>query len=179
MTMYFRLLRLILTTWFMEPRDAFKTYQLDYRALPLDCDINRHVTNSKYYAFMDLGRIHLMASSGLLQEAMKRQWFQVLSATHMTFIKPIAFWKKFELNSRILCWDNKYCYFEHRFEAEGKVLAIGLCRGAFIYKGKPVAPEEIYATTKQQPPSLESPEVIDIWQHLLQQQKQAMQNDDR
>ena len=69
--------------------------EIEYRALPTDCDINFHLTNSRYLAFMDLARTWMTERLSLLSIIMKKRWFPIVNATAITYIKDIKPWQKF------------------------------------------------------------------------------------
>ena len=67
MNLYLRLLFLLLGIWRLPPRGLLEASRAVFRVLPNDCDMNLHMNNGRYLSFMDLGRVHLMAQSGLLK----------------------------------------------------------------------------------------------------------------
>lgn len=90
MNLYFRLLLLfyrIKRNKLYQP--LLDEVEIDFRALPSDCDINLHLTNSRYLAFMDLARTWMTERLGLFSVVMKRRWFPIVNATAITYIKDI------------------------------------------------------------------------------------------
>ena len=132
MNLYIRLLCLLVRIWFIKAKGLFEPSVISFRVMPWDCDINRHLTNARYPAFMDLARTHLMGQVKLLKPMLKRRWLPVLAGSDCSFLRPIKPLQKFEVVTRLLTWDEKYFYVEQRFEVKGKVCMLALTKGLFI-----------------------------------------------
>ena len=176
MNLYFRLFYLLL--WEI-PRNKLRqsilaTSSYQFRVLPLDVDINAHLTNSRYLALMDLARTKMMSDAGVFKKIMKQKWLPVVSSTEITFIKDIKPWQTCTVESKILCWDEKYFYMEQRFVCGERVHAIANLRGLFIHKRKPVASQALMTLAGEvdiESPTI--PEHIQHWKALLTAKKNA------
>ena len=40
-------------------------FKLNFRVMPTDCDLNMHMTNARYFSFMDLGRVDVMLKTAI------------------------------------------------------------------------------------------------------------------
>jgi acyl-CoA thioesterase FadM len=172
--LYLRLLSLLLRLWIQQPprRDMLEESRVAFRVLPNDCDINFHMNNGRYLSFMDLGRVHLMAQSGLLPVILKQGWMPVLTAAEINFIRSIAPLQKFELVTRLVSWDDKYFYIEQKFESRGALCAHAYVKGLFLLKGAKVSNAEVVAASGYAgaPPPL--PEELRLWAELGNAKKQ-------
>ena len=65
--------------------------QLDYRVGLADCDFNRHLTNSKYPAYMDLGRWDIMVRTGALAVCLKHRIAPVVVDMNLEFKRELRF----------------------------------------------------------------------------------------
>lgn len=106
------------------------------RVWPNDLDANMHMNNGRYLTIMDLGRLDLILRSGLLRLALKRKYQPVLAAAQMRFRMQLKPLRPFDLETRVLCWDDKWVYIEQRFlfvtgKKAGAVAAIGIVKGGF------------------------------------------------
>ena len=110
MNLYLRLLRVLFLLPFLPRRGLLEASHVAFRVWPTDCDINMHMNNGRYLTFMDLGRVHLLAQTGLWRPMRRHGWFPVLGAAEITFIRPIDPLQKFHLVTRLLAWDEKYFY---------------------------------------------------------------------
>lgn len=173
MNLYFRFLFLLL--WQI-PRNKVRLSLLDtskysFRVLPLDCDINLHLTNSRYLALMDLARTLMMSDCGLFGKLAKRKWLPIVSSTEITFIKDIKPWQQCEIHSKMVGWDHKYFYIEQRFVCGSTVHAIANLRGLFVHKRKVIDIDELIALTGEDISSPPLPETIIHWKALLEAKK--------
>lgn len=131
MNLIFRLLLLLITSRFRPRHDLMDPVPLKLRVLPTDLDINFHLTNSRYLALMDLGRIELMLRTGLLGALIRRRWLPVVSSASLRFRREINPFQRYTLNTRLLGWDEKWFYIEQRFETARGLAAIGIVKGLF------------------------------------------------
>lgn len=132
MSLLFRLVLVVLAALRrksdLEPFDAGR---LQLRVLPTDLDPNWHVNNGRYLTLMDLGRIDLVIRIGLLRPVFRHRWMPVLGGAIIRFQRPLALWQRCTLVTRFLGWDEKWMYFEQRFESAGKLCAVAFVRALF------------------------------------------------
>ncbi|MEM7680059.1 MAG: thioesterase family protein [Pseudomonadota bacterium] len=169
MNLYFRLLLVIIKSLFGAKLDVLGTSVLSFRVLPNDLDTNVHMNNGRYLTIMDLGRLNMIIRNGLAKEFVKYKYAPVLSAVQARYRIPLMPFQRYELHSRIVCWDKKWAYMEQRFiivdgPKAGAVAAIGLLKGSFFDpKTKSVIPtDEIIARLPeaQQKNSPEFPDYV-------------------
>lgn len=172
MNLYFRLLILLVRLIGLPRTGLFEESRVSFRVLPTDCDVNLHMNNGRYLAFMDLGRLHLVAQIGLLGIILRRRWGAALGAAEINFIRPLAPFQKFELVTRLVTWDEKYAYMEQRFESRGVLCAHAFVKGLFLDRDRRVEPSEVSAAlgTAAVPPQM--PEELRIWVELGNVKKQ-------
>jgi len=164
--LYLRLLLLLLRLWRLPRRGLLESSCAAFRVLPNDCDINFHMNNGRYLSFMDLGRVHLMAQTGLLPVIVKQGWMPVLTAAEINFIRSIRPLQKFDLVTRLVSWDEKYFYIEQKFESRGVLCAHAYVKGLFLRKGVKVSNTEIASAagyTGAVPPM---PDELRLWAEL-------------
>ena len=172
MNLYLRLLILLFKLIGLPRKGLLEESRVAFRVLPNDCDINFHMNNGRYLTFMDLGRVHLMAQLRLLGVIFRNKWKPVLAAAEINFIRALAPFQKFDLVTRIVTWDEKYCYMEQKFESEGAVCAHAFVKGLFLdAKGK-VKNSAVVAELgfSESPPPM--PEELRIWAELGSVKKQ-------
>ena len=172
MNLYLRLLKLLSLLPFVQRQPLFETSRMTFRVWPNDCDINLHLNNGRYLTFMDLGRMHLVAQIGLLGEMLRRRWAPVLSAAEISFIRPLPPFRKFELVSRLLTWDDKYFYMEQRFVAGGRLCAVALVKGLFLQRRERVESRAVLAALGLDLTAPQMPEIVRHWNDLAALKKQ-------
>ena len=172
MNLYLRLVYVLWKIWRLPRTGLLEESRVSFRVLPTDCDINFHMNNGRYLAFMDLGRLHLTAQVGLLPIIVRKRWGAALAAAEIVFIRQLAPLQKFDLVTRIVTWDDKYAYMEHRFESGGVLCAHAFARGLFLEKGRRIGNAAVVAElgyTGEAPPL---PEELRIWAEMGSVKKQ-------
>ena len=107
MNLWFRLLRVLVQGLLRArvPWDA--RTRLDFRVWPLDLDLNLHMTNARYMALMDLGRMNLILQTGLGRLVVKERWGPVIASALVRFRRPLHLLEAFSLSTRIIAFERK------------------------------------------------------------------------
>jgi acyl-CoA thioesterase FadM len=124
-------------------------------------DFNRHVNNGRYLMLADIGRIHWFVKAGVMTAARQRNAFPVVGDSIAKFRRELKAFQTFEIHSRLLGWDDRWGFIEHRFVRGGRVLGVVAIRGVFKGPGGPVKPQELMADLGFTMPSPQLPE----WAH--------------
>lgn len=136
---------------------------LRFRVWPTDLDINLHMTNARYFSLMDLGRLDLMVRVGLGGAILRNRWQPVLGAANIRFRRSLRPFQRFTLVSRVLCWDEKYIFIEHRMETASGTAALAVVQGAFVARGRVVPPSDVLAAVGAAAQSPPMPEAVAAW----------------
>ena len=180
MNLYLRFLTLILRIIFFRrshTRKPLDTSIQSFTVCPHDCDINLHLTNARYFSFMDLGRTLHMAESGLLRLTLQNRWKLIASAQEIAYFRELPPFHRFQLQTTLLGWDNKYCYFEQRFERSGRLYSLGHSRVAIVGSGKVLDPGQVMRTLDPDCQMGELPDQIKAWKQMLSVKRQALFRD--
>lgn len=86
-----------------------------FRVWPTDVDILRHMNNGKYLSIMDVARFDLIQCNGVLALFEREAWYPVVVGQTISYRKSLNPWKKFEIESKILGFDDQAVYMEQRF----------------------------------------------------------------
>lgn len=129
MNLYFRLLIVLIRALFKPRMATLETSVLNFRVLPNDLDLHRHMNNGRYLSIMDLGRADLMLRTGIFTLVYKNRWTPVVGTVHMRYRRPLKLFQSFELQTRIVYWDDKWVFIEQRIISRGKVCALGTVQG--------------------------------------------------
>jgi acyl-CoA thioesterase FadM len=127
--LYLRFLIVFIRALFKPRMATLDTSILRFRVLPNDLDLNRHMNNGRYLSIMDLGRIDLMTRIGLFTLARKNRWLPVVGTVHMRYRRPLKLFQAFELQTRIVYWDEKWVFIEQAMISRGKICALGTVQG--------------------------------------------------
>ncbi len=125
-----------------EPRiDLLATTRIQLRVWPNDLDFNLHVNNGRYLMLADIGRIHWFIRSGVLGTARRHKAFPVVADAVAKFRRDLRAFQKFEIQTRLIGWDHKWGFLEHRFVRDGRVLGVVAIRGVFKGPDGPIDPQ--------------------------------------
>ena len=115
-----------------------------FRVLPTDLDVLGHMNNGVYFSIMDLGRMDLMIRAGSWAALSKHGYYPVASNETITFRKSLQPWQRFDLETRIVGYDEKAVFVEQRFVVKGEIYARAFMRGRFLKKtGGTVSMQEL------------------------------------
>ena len=156
--------------------DVMKATIIEGIVLPFDLDMNMHMNNSKYLREMDFGRIFHIVHSGLYAAIWSEGAFMVVGAISIRYRRSLNLWDRFQLRSRILCWDDSNFYYEQRFvNKQGFVCAVALLQMAVRH----TTPREILekACLNGSPESPPIPSQVEAWREAIQRSSESLKNE--
>jgi acyl-CoA thioesterase FadM len=125
--------------------DLLAATSVHLRVWPNDLDFNLHVNNGRYLALADIGRIHWFLKTGILAVARRRGAMPMIGDAIAKFRRDLRLFQTFELQTRLIGWDEKWAFMEHRFVRTGRVLGVVAVRGVFSGPDGPLDPRELAA----------------------------------
>lgn len=102
--------------------------RLPLRVWPTDLDVSVHMNNGRYLTIADLGRWDYMIRIGFWKAMKNRGWHPVVGTSKTWHRRSLLPFQKYELTTRILFWDEKWVYFEQRYEGVGKEAGALYCK---------------------------------------------------
>ena len=144
-----RMLWMMFTARFRRPLDLMGEHRLEFRCLPTDLDLNVHLTNSRFHTFMDQARFDLFLRCGVWQKLRAEGVGPVLGSSSIRFRKQVRPWQRFQVTARILSWDDRWIYMEHRLIAAGETAAIAIVNTAFVDEKGRISPERFASLMTQ------------------------------
>jgi acyl-CoA thioesterase FadM len=169
MVVLFRLLVAILKSRFRPRIGILDDCVVAMRVWPNDLDLNMHMNSGRYLSMMDIGRMAILARTRMLGPVLKRGWRPLVGATFIRYRRSLLPFERFTVRSRIVCWDEKWIYFEHILERRAEVAAHAYVRGLLRGREGNVAPHELLALAgKEGLPSPQMPEAVERWRGLLE-----------
>jgi acyl-CoA thioesterase FadM len=110
------------------------------RVWPHEADWS-NVHQAIYPLYMELGRWDVAIRSGLGHWMLKQRCAGILGAQMIRYYRPLKRLQAFELHTRVLGWDEKWFYMEHRLESLGRTMTIGYVQVMFLNpSGKRIQP---------------------------------------
>ncbi len=182
MNLYIRLFYMLVASFF-KPKIAnpLDESTLRFCVLPNDLDLNGHMNNGRYPTIMDIGRMDFVLRLQLAGYVIKNGYIPVLSSLTMRYRLPLLPFQKYDLKTRIICWDEKWVFMEHRFiivggKKDGAVAAVGLVKGSFFSKKTrgTIPTGEIMAAIGLTQESPEMPDYIRKWQESEESLREDM-----
>ena len=92
-----------------------------YRVMPWDLDANLHMNNVKYLKYLERGRVEHMIHTPWLRNMYRSNAKALIANTEVSYVKEMRLFQKFNVETRISSWDEKYLYIEQVF-ADGKTI---------------------------------------------------------
>lgn len=142
MNLYIRFFFHLIAAFFRgRVHNVLETTTLRFRVLPNDLDLNMHMNNGRYLTIMDIGRTDFVIRTGMFQKVIRAGQIPVLAAATIRFRVQLEPFREYALQTRIVCWDEKWAYMEQRFiitkgKKAGEIAAIAIVKGAFYDKKK-------------------------------------------
>jgi acyl-CoA thioesterase FadM len=152
--------------------DVLGTSRLPMRVWPNDLDLNLHMNNGRYFSAADIGRMDWWLRTGIWNRAILRGWRPVAGDANARFSRPMQVFERFELQSRLLGWNEKWFFTEHRFVRDEHVGASVIVRYLFQGKDGKQTPAAILALVGHTAPSPPLPGWLTNW-HQAQDQLTA------
>jgi len=140
---WLRLLRVGLGLVGASKVDLLATTRVRLRVWPNDLDFNLHVNNGRYLALADIGRMHWFVHTGLLGAARRYKAYPVVGDAIAKFRRDLRAFQSFDIHSRLIGWDHKWGFLEHRFVRGGRVIGVVAIRGVFKGPDGPVDPGKL------------------------------------
>jgi acyl-CoA thioesterase FadM len=143
MNLIIRLLIVLATAMFRGPLGLGDTSRVRLRVLPNDLDLNLHMNNGRYLTVMDLGRIDFLIRAGSPRLFLRNRWQPLIGGTIIRYRFGLRAFERFEVATRILCWDEKWFYFEQRVENSQGIAAIALSKALVRDRDGTVSPDSV------------------------------------
>ena len=106
-------------------------FKKTFRVWPHDLDAFGHMNNGRYLQIMDVARAEWMVRTGVFGSMRLQGWSALLGSGVTRFRRSLKLWQRYEVRTRLLCWDDRWFYFEHNFvDTAGRSVAVGVSRAA-------------------------------------------------
>ena len=159
----------------LRPLPAIGTFDADVlklRVWPSDIDFNLHLNNARYLSAMDYARVHLLARGRVLKPIMSERLVPIVGAVWMTYRRSLPLWARYELATRLVCWDNRWFYMEQTFTGDKGLVAVGWVKGALTDGNGTIVPQRIMDLVE---PGIVSPELPEALQMLNDLTREKLQ----
>lgn len=169
----FRILQFWIRSLFNKDRIRADELSVSYfRVMPWDCDPNFHMTNARYFSYMDYGRFWRYFHARIFKSIfVTNRWMPMATAQEITYIKDIAPFEKFSVHTRLAGWDDKYVYMAQDFYGKKGLCAKAMMRGVFVHKKKLIDIEKVLQVFGNPSQDASYNERIETWKKVLELKK--------
>ena len=138
-----------------------------FRVLPHDIDINLHLNNGRYLQIIDVNRMEFLLRTGVVKIILDLQWKPILGSTSIQFRRELRLWEQAIASTRLVGWDSRWVYLEHRIETlDGRPVAIAMAKAGFRSKGAWMPIEALRAALPFPLPEMVLPAHVNAWRDL-------------
>lgn len=164
MNLFFRLLLLFLTFRFHPRCEKLGPARKRFVVWPPDLDVLWHVNNGVYLSMLDVARVDWMLRSGMAGPIRQRGYYPVVAAETIRFRRSLQLFQAFEVETKVLGWDDKAFLVQHHFLRGDELVAEAIVRARFLKRrGGTVTSAELLEAIGVAEPSPPLPEWIAAW----------------
>lgn len=163
MNLWFRLIAVLVRAFTRPGCGLLEETVLRVRIWPNDLDINGHVNNGRYLTLADLARVDYVVRSGLARLAVRQRAIPVMGDVTAKYRREVRLMEAIEIRTRLLGWDRKWSYIEHRFVRRNKTVAVVTTRGLFRSASGTIAPAGLVEAMCGHRESPELPAAVRMW----------------
>lgn len=169
MNLYIRLILALIKGAFLSRIHPLTNGVEQRRVMPWDIDLFGHMNNGRYLQISDVSRLAWMQRAGILRVIVKNRWSAVLGGSMVRYCKALKPGQRYQVETKLVCWDERWFYMEHRFtNLKGQTAAICITRAALRSKNAWVSTQNV---VDQVAPNLVSPEPSVLVQQWMQNDK--------
>lgn len=145
MYVFFRLIATLIRAIFDEKTGPLDSVRTPLRVHLNDLDTNFHLNNGRYLTLMDIGRFDMTIRSGLYKVLIRKRWVPVLGGAAIKYRAEIKFLQKFEIETSIIGWDEKWFYLQQSFYTGKTLAARAVVKAVFRGKARSIPTSEVLA----------------------------------
>lgn len=144
----------------------FDTITRSFRVGFRHIDLNLHINNAKYLMFLEKARWDHAIQTNTFNPLLKNKLNFIVAGVEVGYIREIRLFKKFDVETTYLGWDEKYFYLEQKCVSDGKLCNYSLVKAVFVQRGKVVSPDKVMKIIPIQQRPQQLPEHMQIWKDL-------------
>lgn len=164
MVMMLRTLWTIIVARWRPPLAIDGCSRIRMRVWPNDLDLNIHQNNGRYFSAADIGRFDWWLRTGIWRAARQQGLRPMAGDASARFSRPLHPFQHYGLESRLLGWDEKWLYSEHRFVGRKRTYAVVTVRYLFAAgDGSKAKPADVLTLAKWSQPSPSLPRWVANW----------------
>ena len=144
MKLWLRLIVQLVSWRTRKPLQIHEVAKRKFRVWPTDLDIYRHMNNGVFLTLLDLGRYDHGKRTGIWNKWKKLGWYPVVVAETITFRKSLMPWQTFDMQSKVIGWDDQAFFVEQRFVRNGEIYTKAIVKLRWLQNPRGiVTPQEV------------------------------------
>jgi len=159
--------------------DLLATTRVRLRVWPNDLDYNLHVNNGRYLALAQISGVYWFVRTGSLGIARQHKAFPVIGDALAKFRHDLKVFQTFEIHTRVVGWDSKWVFFEHRFVRKGRVIGVVAGRAVLKAQSGPINPQVVSPELGHSAPSPELPEWVRCFDQSAELLSELVRDEER
>ena len=142
---YLRLIKVVIQSQFKPKMEFYseKYDEINLTVLPNDIDPFMELNNGRYVTLLDLGRFAYGGRIKMGTFLKKNNWSLTIVGTYNEYRYRLKLFRKFQLKSKIIGYDEKWFYFFQKAEINGKTHMASVVKFAFTSKNGLVLPSKV------------------------------------
>lgn len=162
---FVRFFKDILAARRMPPLAGFdETHISQHICWPWDIDLFGELNNGRTLTLYDLGRFGMAQRAGLIAVLFRNKWSLTMAGASVRYRRRITMFERFEMRSRLICWDDRFMYLEQSmWKRNGECASHVLYRSAALENGKAMVPSRVAVAMGADPQSPPMPEWVAAW----------------
>lgn len=92
----------------------------------------KRMNNGRYLTMMDLGRFALVVRAGYVPILAKNRWYPLVTGVMIRFRRALCVGTRYDLTTRLVCWDDRSFFLEQRFTQGGETQAEAWVKSRFM-----------------------------------------------
>jgi len=161
---WLRLLRLRASIGSRSDIQPATSTRIRMRVWPNDLDMFLHVNNGRYLTLADLGRLDWVLRTGVFAASRAHEAIPVVADAMAKFRRSLELFQRFEIHTRVLGWDEKWSFVEHRFVRADRVVGVVVARVCFRTAAGVLDPNVVLKTAGYTAESPALPDWLDGFQ---------------
>ena len=141
---HFRNFQCILCSFFRKKINPTEIISRKFFANPWDTDWGNSIQAGRFFTYTDAARWEIAGSLGFLKQSWKKKWVVIIGGQKIIYRHPVRIFKFFNLNMRILGWDDKWFYAAHKFEQKSKTCCVSFTKIGLRTNGKLFSPIQAF-----------------------------------
>jgi hypothetical protein len=173
MNIWVRILATLVRSLFQPKIEPTALLETDMIVGPTEADL-RFVGNARYMLFMEIGRLEQMLRTGILRHARRRRWSPLVVSQTIRYVRPLRRFQRFTLKTRLVAWDDRWFFIEHKIERRGQLVAFGVAKCCFRGPEGVVPPASAFAAVNVSVTPVTLPRYATLWTESEAILRQAM-----